>query len=475
MTAPKIAVVGGGISGLAAAHRLRRELGRSAQIVLVEQSDRLGGKLRTVELAGRPYDVGAEAFLARRQDMQEFIAELGLAGEVVHPSSAGASIRAGGASHPVPKRTLMGVPESAQSVGDVLSPEGAAAVAAEEQLPPLHLSGEDISVGELLRSRVGDEVVDRLVEPLLGGVYAGDADHLGMRATMPALAAAFDRGATSVTGAAAAALPPAADPGKPAPPVFGAFRGGYQQLIDRLRELAQAEIRLGQTVSGLARNGSGWRLSIGPAPAPELLDVDAVVLAVPAPAARRLLADVVPVAAEKLAAVQLASMAVIGFALPADTRLPESTGVLIARGERRSDGNPFTAKAFTFSSIKWPHLRGNNGEILVRGSVGRFGEAAQLQVDDSELVRRVRQDLAEVTGARIEPVDSVVIRWGGGLPQYGVGHLDLVAEVESAVAEVPGLALAGAALHGVGVPACVTTGVDAATTITAGRWPAEKR
>jgi oxygen-dependent protoporphyrinogen oxidase len=289
------------------------------------------------------------------------------------------------------------------------------------------------------------------------------------------LAAAFDRGATSVTGAAAAALPPAADPGKPAPPVFGAFRGGYQQLIDRLRELAQAEIRLGQTVSGLARNGSGWRLSIGPAPAPELLDVDAVVLAVPAPAARRLLADVVPVAAEKLAAVQLASMAVIGFALPADTRLPESTGVLIARGERRSDGNPFTAKAFTFSSIKWPHLRGNNGEILVRGSVGRFGEAAQLQVDDSELVRRVRQDLAEVTGARIEPVDSVVIRWGGGLPQYGVGHLDLVAEVESAVAEVPGLALAGAALHGVGVPACVTTGVDAATTITAGRWPAEKR
>lgn len=203
--------------------------------------------------------------------------------------------------------------------------------------------------------------------------------------------------------------------------------------------------------------------------------MDAVVLAVPAPAARRLLADVVPVAAEKLAAVQLASMAVIGFALPADTRLPESTGVLIARGERRSDGNPFTAKAFTFSSIKWPHLRGNNGEILVRGSVGRFGEAAQLQVDDSELVRRVRQDLAEVTGARIEPVDSVVIRWGGGLPQYGVGHLDLVAEVESAVAEVPGLALAGAALHGVGVPACVTTGVDAATTITAGRWPAEKR
>ncbi|MCX2730900.1 protoporphyrinogen oxidase [Saccharopolyspora sp. NFXS83] len=462
---PTVAVVGGGVSGLVAAHRLRRALGPDAEIVLFEQADRLGGKLHAVPLAGTELDLGAEAFLARRPEVLRLADELGLADQVVHPGPAAARVRAGGAVHPLPAGTVMGVPAHADSVAHVLSPAGLAAVRAEAELPPLHLDGADVSVGGLLRSRVGDEVVDRLVEPLLGGVYAGSADGLGLRATIPALAAALDGGAESITAAAAAALPaPAPDGAKR--PVFGAFRHGYGEFVDALVKSAAARVRLGLPVRALRRDGAGWRLEIGSAPAPETLAADAVVLAVPPPAARKLLADVVPSASELLGRIELASMAVFGLALPPGTELPAASGTLIARGETHADGTPFTAKAFTFTSRKWPHLTGSGGAPLVRGSVGRSGQAELLRRTDAELLRGVLADLREVTGVAAEPVDSAVVRWGGGLPQYGVGHLDLVAEVERAVADGGGLALAGAALHGVGVPACVATGEAAASGIT---------
>ncbi|GAB2681845.1 protoporphyrinogen oxidase [Saccharopolyspora gloriosae] len=463
---PTVAVVGGGVSGLVAAHRLRCDLGPDAEIVLLEQADRLGGKLHSVPLAGTELDLGAEAFLARRPEVLRLADELGLADQVVHPGPAAARVRAGGELHPLPAGTVMGVPAHADSVAHLLSPAGLAAVRAEAELPPLHLGGADASVGGLLRSRVGDEVVDRLVEPLLGGVYAGSADGLGLRATIPALAAALDGGAESITAAAAAALPAPAPDGVKRP-VFGAFRHGYGELVDALVKSAAARVRLGLPVRALRRDGTGWRLEIGSAPAPEQLVADAVVLAVPPPSARKLLADVVPSASELLGRIELASMAVFGLALPPGTELPAASGTLIARGEVHADGTPFTAKAFTFTSRKWPHLTGSGGAPLVRGSVGRSGQGELLRRTDAELLRGVLADLREVTGVAVEPVESVVVRWGGGLPQYGVGHLDLVAEVERAVADDGGgLALAGAALHGVGVPACVATGEAAASGIT---------
>lgn len=456
-----VAVVGGGVAGLTAAYRLRTRLGPDAEIVLLEQSDALGGKLRTRQLAGCDFDVGAEAFLARRPEVLSLAEELGLADELVHPSPARARIRAAGQLCSLPADAVMGVPASAEAASEVLSSAGQEAVRAEAKLPPVSLGGADVSVGELLRRRVGDEVVDRLVEPLLGGVYAGSADALGLRATVPSLAAAFDAGATSVQEAVIAAKPVSS--GAPAP-VFGAFRSGYGAFIDRLVKEAAVSVRYGLPVRALTR-GNGWTLEIGSAPAPEKLHADAVILAVPPPSARRLLTGVVPAAEKALATVELASMAVVGLALPSNTPLPESSGVLIARGETYGDGTPFTAKAFTFSSRKWPHLRGVNGELLVRGSVGRSGEGERLRMDDAELIRRVRSDLAELVGVDAEPVETTVARWGGGIPQYGPGHIDKVAEIEQAIAGVPGLAYAGAVLHGVGVPACVATGNAAADQI----------
>jgi oxygen-dependent protoporphyrinogen oxidase len=335
----------------------------------------------------------------------------------------------------------------------------------------------DVALGGLLRERFGDEVADRLADPLLGGVYAGRVDALGLRATLPTLAAELDAGAPSLTAAADRAVKgpasSASHPGEfPAPtgrvprsarpaPVFGALRGGYATVVDALA--ATVDVRLSTTVRALHRRADGWRLVLGPEQG--VLDVDAVVLAVPAPAVARLLADVAPVAARAAGEIELASSVVVALAFrEADTAaLPATSGVLVAADE------PLSIKAATHSSRKWPHLApsATDGLVRLRASLGRFGEAATLQVDDTELVARVRADLAVLAGITAAPVAVHVQRWGGGLPQYAVGHLDRVRALEEAVAGVPGLAVAGAALHGVGVPACIGTARAAAERVAA--------
>jgi protoporphyrinogen/coproporphyrinogen III oxidase len=465
VSSPRVAVVGGGISGLTAAHRLRTLLGPAAEVVVLEQRDRVGGVLRTVDLAGVPYDVGAEAFLWRRPELRELLDELGLAGEVVHPAGAAASVRAGGVTVPLPTGTLLGVPTSAARLDGVLSAVGTAAARAERDRPIDWATGGDVALGGLLRERFGDELADRLADPLLGGVYAGRVDALGLRATVPTLAAALDAGAPSVTAAAdrATAPPPASPASVPGelrvpaqPPVFGALRGGYAVLVDALA--TGVDVRSSTTVRALHRLADGWRLVLGPDQG--VLDVDAVVLAVPAPAVARLLAEVVPTAATAAGQIQLASSVVVALAYRESdtTRLPATSGVLVAAGE------PVSIKAATHSSRKWPHLTASatDGLVRLRASLGRFGEEATLQVDDAELAARARADLATLAGITAAPVAAHVQRWGGGLPQYGVGHVDRVRAIDDAVAGVPGLAVAGAALHGVGVPACVGTARAAA-------------
>ena len=448
---PRIAVVGAGISGLAAAHRLRTLLGPGAQLTVLEQRHRIGGVLRTVELAGLPFDVGAEAYLARRPELPGLLAELGLSDAQVHPTAAAPSVRAAGRTVPLPGATLLGVPTHRSRLDGLLSPAGVATVRAEPARPLRWDAGDDVVLGELLRERFGDELADRLADPLLGGVYAGRVDALGLRATVPALAAALDAGAPSLTAAADAAVPAAPSPG----PVFGAVHGGYQTLLDALAGAAAAELRLGITVRELVRRPDGWRLTLGPPTAPESLEVDAVLLAVPAPAVARLLAGVAPGPAAAAAEIELASSVVVALAYRAAdaATLPPTSGALVAAGE------PLAVKGVTHSSTKWAHL-GGDGLVRLRASLGRFGEASALRVDDADLVARVRADLATLTGVTADPVAVRVQRWGGGLPQYARWHLSRVDRIEQPLPF--GLAVAGAALHGVGVPACVGTARAAA-------------
>ncbi len=463
-------MVGGGISGLTAAYRLRTLLGPTAEIMLIEGSRRLGGALRTIELGGLPADVGAEAFLMRRPEAVALIEELGLEGQLTHPTLAAApTVRAGGRTLPLPTRTVLGLPGTAVDVAGLLSVQGTQRVAAEATIPLRWEPGQDAAVGLLLRERAGDELVDRLVDPLLGGVYAGRADALGLRATLPAVATALDRGAGSLLAAAAAVLSPdVLPPGGGRFPVFGTLRGGLGGLVDALVAAAAVRPLLGLPVRGLARIPDGWRLELGIASRPEYFDVDAVLLAVPAPALRRLLAGLLPVASATAGRIEVASSAVVGLALPlaAAQVLPTASGVLVASNEPQKESTKkfLSVKAFTFSGRKWGH--GSSHEVmLVRGSLGRHGDAQVLQCDDAELVDVVRADLAALTGITAMPVDTVVARWGGGLPQYAPGHLTAVATLEREVAGLAGLAIAGALLHGVGVPACIGTADAAARRI----------
>ncbi|WP_200174327.1 FAD-dependent oxidoreductase, partial [Tomitella cavernea] len=200
----RVAVVGGGVSGLAAAHRVRSLLGGACRIALFEASGRLGGKLRTVPLAGVPMEVGAEAFLARRPEVPALLAELGLDGEVVHPAGSSPLLRAGGRLHAVPAGTLMGVPADPASLSGLLG-ASAAEAARRDAAPMSWVPGSDTTVGELVRCRYGAAVVERCVDPLLGGVYSGTAGTIGVRAALPGLARALDAGAPSLGRAVAAA------------------------------------------------------------------------------------------------------------------------------------------------------------------------------------------------------------------------------------------------------------------------------
>jgi len=363
----------------------------------------------------------------------------------------------------------MGVPSDMTELSrsGVLSDEGVARAREDLELPPTTRDG-DASVAGYIGARLGAEVVDRLVDPLLGGVYAGRSAELSFDATLPALAAASRRHA-SLAEAARSLLPPqAGSPGTRAGgPVFTTLTGGLGMLPDYLAKLSGAEVRTGAVARELAPAGRGWRLTVGSAAAPGQVDADAVILAVPARPAGRLLAGVPGASAAVTAFGQIsyASMAIVTLAYPRSAFPAPGlaglgwSGYLVPAVDRRA------VKAVTFSTVKWPHLAGASADPdleIVRCSVGRIGEEALLQHADDELAALAAAELTAATGVRGGPVATRVTRWGGALPQYTVGHLDRVAAIRSAVAAQPGLAVCGAAYDGVGVPACVATARAAA-------------
>jgi oxygen-dependent protoporphyrinogen oxidase len=441
----RLVVVGAGITGLAAAFEWRRRR-PDDEIVVLEAGDRIGGKLHRVQLAGHWYDTGPEAVLARVPEAVRLVEDLGLGDRLVAPATTQASVVLPDGRHALPAGTVLGVPASAEDLDGFLSPEGVARVRAEASLPPLRLDG-DVAVGGLLRERLGDEVVDRLVEPLLGGVYAGRADELSLAATMPGLAAQLSAAGSVLAAAAASREAGARSRGDADGPVFATVADGIGSLPAALVTAARAQVRLRTPAHGLRRTASGFELSIGPAAAPELLSADDVIVTAPAAKAARLLADVVPGAVGPLQGIPYASMAVVAMAFPAQD-VGAGSGLLVPPVTGR------LVKGVTVSSAKWSHLAGD--VLFVRSSVGRFRDESELQRSDDDLTAAVVADVADLLDlSRPEPLETRLVRWGGGLPQYLVGHPARVAAIRSAVTAVPGLAIAGAAFEGVGVPACI--------------------
>jgi protoporphyrinogen/coproporphyrinogen III oxidase len=460
--APHVAVIGGGISGLAAAYFVRKAR-PDVRVSVFEASGLVGGKLRVAEVAELRLDVGAESLLARRSEAIELAREVGLDRDLTWPLTTQASIWFGDRLVPLPARTIMGVPGDLSTVRDsgLFGVAELARIGAERQLSGLPLGG-DVPIGALVAERLGHAVADRLVEPLLAGVYAGHADKLSLDATVPALGAALRRRTSLLDAARDIGLEQGDAEDRP---VFAGIVGGVGRLAEAVAQASGAEISTGATVRGLARDDdSRWRVLIGPTVATEAVQADAVVVAVPAAPAARLLADIVPEAAAHLARIEYASVAIVTLLY----RVAEVAGRLPGSGFLVPPSQRALLKAVTFSSNKWRWLAVRDPDIaVVRGSVGRHGDEHELQRPDEDLARTVAGEIARATQLTTTPIAWEVTRWGGALPQYAIGHLDRVAAIRAAVAAIPGLAVAGAAYDGVGIAACIASAAEAADQVLA--------
>ncbi|MEW2635288.1 protoporphyrinogen oxidase [Streptomyces sp. NPDC048389] len=452
-----VVVAGGGIAGLAAAHRL---LASGVRVTLLEATDRVGGKLLSGEIEGVRVDLGAESMLARRPEGTGLARAVGLGDRLEPPATAASAVWTRDALRPMPKGHVMGVPGDASALAGLLSPEGLSRIEHEKDLPPAEI-GDDVAVGAYVAERLGREVVDRLVEPLLGGVYAGDAYRISMRAAVPRLFEAARTHGSLLDGVRAVQAEAAAQ--QHGGPVFMGLDGGIGTLPGAVAGAVRAQggdIRTEAPVLGLARTAAGWRVRTDR----DTFDADAVVLATPAWSASALLAGECPAAATGLGHVEYASMALVTMAFRrADTAgMPAGSGFLVPPVDGR------TIKASTFSSNKWGWVDRSAGDLFVlRTSVGRYGEEQALEREDAELVDLSLADLGAAVGLTAQPVAAEVTRWTGGLPQYPVGHLARVARIRDEVAKVPGLRVCGAVYDGVGIPACIASGQRAADEILA--------
>ena len=438
-----LAVVGAGISGLAAAWEARQ---RGARVVVLDAGDRPGGKVRTSPFAGVDLDEAADAFLARVPEAVDLCAELGLDADLVSPATGSAYVWWEGALRRLPPEQLLGVPVDVDAVAasGLLSPAGAERARRDLTLPDDRPGGDE-SVGALIRRRLGDEVHERLVAPLVGSIYAGDCDRLSLEVSAAQLAAARDRdpGDPSLVRAAAALRAAAVDTGKP---VFLAPAGGVGRLIAALADALGDDLRTGCEVNAVTASGRGFAVE------PAGITADAVVLAAPAFVTGPLVAPLVPVAGAFVSGIDTASVALVALAVPRDGIDCDMDG----SGFLVPDGAGLTITACSWVTSKWAHLGADPSVALLRASVGRDGDDRAVTLSEDALVTAVLDDLATTMGVKAAPADVRVTRWPRSFPQPRPGHLAALAEAEAAVARVsPRLAVTGAWARGVGIPACI--------------------
>ena len=446
----KVAVVGGGIAGLAAARRLEAVV-PNAEIVLIESDVVLGGKLRTEHVDGFVIEAAPDSFLSRKERGVGLVRELGLGEELIarRPEHQHTFVRRGGDLHPLPEGLTGMIPTNLEALerSELLSPEGKLRFAAEPEVPPA-AGEEEESVAAFISRRFGREAYEALVEPLMTGIYGGDGDQLSLRATFPQLRAfELERGSLlrGLSAPSPSELPP-----------FVSLRDGMGSLVGALVEgLETTELILGSAATRVTRRGAGYEVELADGSA---IEFDGVVVATPAFVSADLLADLDSDLAAAHAGIPYGSSVVVSLAFSRADVLPlDGYGYIVPRIEGAD------VLACTWSSQKW-HDRARDGSVLIRVYAGRFGGRDLTEDSDSDLVALARGEVRH-TGVIASPTLTRVHRWPRGMPQYVLGHPDRLARIEAALAGHPGLALAGAAYRGVGIPDCIRSGELAAESV----------
>jgi oxygen-dependent protoporphyrinogen oxidase len=456
-----VVVVGGGISGLSAAERLTRE-DAAVRVTVLEGAPRLGGPIQTERRDGFVLELGPDVVVASKPATRALCERLGI-GHRLHgtnPAARGAYVLRGGRLHRLPPGLsgLMPTRLLPFIASGLLSPAGKTRVLA-EPLVPGRVHGPEESVAEFVTRRLGREMYERLVEPLLTGIYAGDGTALSLAATFPQLAA-MERSHGGLLRGVRAARVAAEARAEPAGSVFLSLPTGMHELVEalerRLAATGRVTIRRRTQVRAVEPDGAGGarvRLADG-----ETLEADAVVVATPAHAAAELLRDADVALAAELEGIPHTSTAIVTLAYDAASlpRRLDATGYVVPRVERRE------VMACTWSSTKFLG-RAPADAALVRLFLGGAHHAHVVDEDETALVARARAELRETLGLEAAPRFSRVVRWERGMPQYHRGHRERVARVEARIAARHGwLALAGNAYHGVGIPDCIRSGERAA-------------
>jgi protoporphyrinogen/coproporphyrinogen III oxidase len=448
----RVVVVGGGVTGLTAAFRLA-SADPPIDVTVFEAAERTGGKLRSVELAGLEVPAGADSFLARKPWGVDLCAELGIASELVPPGASGAHLWTQRGLVPLPKDAPFGIPGD---VGTVFRWPGLSSAGRRRALLDLvkrkRRDDTDESLGGLLRRRLGNEATDMAVAPLLAGLHAGDVDRLSVRATFPELERWEHWQGSLIRGAQAASRQ--ARRGNPGP-MFLRPRGGVDRLTSALTDRLGPRVRTGTGAAAISAGAAGgWLVRFEDG---EAIEADAVVMAVPAPAAARLLAGVADTAAAELGRIPYAATAVALMVYAEGTRaeLPDGTGFVVPRGRA-----PMTAA--TWLSSKWPS-EAFGRRAIVRCYVGAAGDEDVIDAPDDDILGACARHLAALVRLPEAPEHAMVVRWPASMPQYEVGHLDRVARIRDSLP--PGIFVAGQAYDGVGIPDSVRSANEAAAAV----------
>jgi protoporphyrinogen/coproporphyrinogen III oxidase len=456
----RIVVVGGGISGLAAAHRLI-EHGQS-RVVLIEASNRLGGTIQTEHRNGFLVERGPDSFISEKPEALALARRLGLKSQLVQTNEKYRR------SFIVRNGRLRAVPEGFQLLApsrmwpfltsDIFSFAGKVRMAADILLPRKPTNGtDDESLASFVRRRLGEEALARMAQPMIGGIYTADPETLSLRATLPRfldmerehrslILAMLRQSNVNKSGTSGARYS-----------LFLSFDQGMQVLVDALAQI-KTDIRLHTRVETLKFDGSTWAIGTNTG---EQFEADAVCLAVPAYVAASLLNDINPTLSTKLRQIKYASTATLNFGYKrSDIDHPlDGFGFVVPFIEKRS------LIACTFSSVKFSG-RAPEEHVLLRAFAGGALQPEIFALDEPEMAVRVEADLRQLLGIKGKPLFTEVAKWERSMPQYEVGHLDRVQEIESAVSEFPGLALAGNSYRGAGIPDCIRSGEAAAETLT---------